>query len=75
MKGVINENTCGYLVSAIMPAALQIGALSVMICTQESTPTSSMVLSAKFKEWTMQGVEKIYKRKKSKYKFLYNTNK
>ena len=27
-----------------MPAALQTGALSVMICTQESTPTCSMVL-------------------------------
>ena len=44
MKGVQNENTCGYLVSTIMLAALQTGALSVMICTQESTPTASMIL-------------------------------
>ena len=32
------------IVSTIMPVGLQIGALSVMICTQESTPTSSMTL-------------------------------
>ena len=44
MKGVQNENTYRYLVSTIMPVSLQTGALSVMICTQESTPTSSMVL-------------------------------
>ena len=43
-KGVQNENIRGYLVSTIIPAALQTGALSVMICTQESTPTSSMIL-------------------------------
>ena len=35
MKGIQNENTCGYLVSTIMPAALQAGALPMMICTQE----------------------------------------
>ena len=39
MKGVQNEHTCGYLASTIMPAALQTGALFVMICTHESTPT------------------------------------
>ena len=43
MKGVQNENTCGHLVSTIMPAALQTCALFMMICTQESTPTSSMI--------------------------------
>ena len=31
--------------------------------------------SAKFKEWTMQGVQKTCKSKKDKYKWLYNTNK
>ena len=34
MKGVQNENTCGYLVSTIMPTTLQTGALSMIICTQ-----------------------------------------
>src|SRR5271168_4759157 len=42
MQGV--QNSCGYLASTIMPAALQTGALSVMICTQDSTPTSSTTL-------------------------------
>ena len=45
MQGV--QNTCGYLASTIMPAALQTGALFVMIRTHESTPTSSMVLMNK----------------------------
>ena len=42
MKGVPNENTCGYLVSTIMPTTLQTGAL---ICTQESTPTSTVLMN------------------------------
>lgn len=42
MQGV--QNTCGYLASKIMPVALQTGALFVMICIQELTPTSSITL-------------------------------
>ena len=37
--------------------------------------SEEMDLSAKFKEWTMQGVQKTCKSKKDKYKWLYNTNK
>ena len=42
MQGV--QNTCGYLACTIMPTTLQTSALSIMICTQESTPTSSITL-------------------------------
>ena len=45
MKGVINENTYGYLVSTIMPVALQTGALCMMICTQEPTPTTMILMN------------------------------
>ena len=38
------QNVCGYLASMIMLVALQTSALSVMICTQESKPTSSITL-------------------------------
>src|SRR5713226_6500546 len=47
MKGLQNKHTRRYLASTIIPAALQTGALSMMICTHESTSTSSMVLMNK----------------------------
>ena len=44
MKIYENLNTYGYLASISMSSTLQTGALSILICTQDSTPTSLMTL-------------------------------